>query len=93
MKFRSPLRATGALKSIQGDEERALGLPWQDVIVDCMGPFAWVGSGEQHVCTYICAKYEVPKLEVYKKRSGVFFQSPAEVRTAHRGIAGHCPLG
>ena len=73
MKFRSTRRATGPLKSILEDEERALGLPWQDVIVDCIGPFTRSETGEQYLCVYICTKLKVPKLEAYKNNQAGYF--------------------
>ena len=53
------------MKSVLGDEELALRLPWQDVIIDCCGPYTRAESGEQYCLVYICTQLKVPMLEPF----------------------------
>ena len=48
-----------------GDESNAGKLPWQDVIIDCCGPYTKAESGEQYILVYICTVLKVPMLEPF----------------------------
>ena len=53
------------MKSILGDEEHATRMPWQDVIIDCCGPYTKAETGEQYILCYICTQLKVPMLEPF----------------------------
>ena len=74
MQFRSTRTSVAPMKSVLGDEELASRLPWQDIIIDCCGPYTRAESGEQYVLVYICTQLKVPMLEPFVSlQSGHFF--------------------
>ena len=83
MKFRSTRLSTGPLKSMIGDESNVGKLPWQDVIIDCMGPFTRAEGGEQYILSYTCTQLKVSKLESMKSLQAGYF-SRALVRVPLR---------
>ena len=61
------------MQSIQGDESRADRLPWQDVIIDCCGPYMKAEHGEQYILVYMCTQLRVPMLEAIQSLQAGFF--------------------
>ena len=54
------------LRSILADDQLALALPWQDVVIDVQGPFAKAETGEQYVLSYHSSQLRVPFLEAFR---------------------------
>ena len=61
------------MKSVLANEDYADKLPWQDVIMDIMGPFTRTETGEQYILAYICTKLKVPMLEAYINQQAGYF--------------------
>ena len=53
----------GPYRSPLANPEKAAVLPWEQVIIDCQGPFTKAEGGEQYVLSYMCVRLKVPFLE------------------------------
>ena len=65
VQLRSTRTSAAPMKSVLGDEKLAVRLPWQDITIDCCGPYTRAESGEQYILVYICTQLKVPMLEPF----------------------------
>ena len=54
------------MRSMLGSDDLSETLPWEDVVIDCQGPFTLSDQGFQYVISYHCARLKVPKVRATK---------------------------